>query len=106
LNATIGFSEVLRDGLEGQLIGQQRGFIGDICSSGQHLRSLLHDILDRSKVKAGKMTLDLESMRASSLFVNSLSIAEEQAAANGVRLELEVPHELGLIRVNVRKVEV
>ena len=60
LNAIIGFSEVLRDGLMGELTDQQRGFIGDIFSSGKHLLSLINDILDLSKVEAGKMMLDLE----------------------------------------------
>ena len=63
LNAIIGFSEVLSDGLIGELTDQQRGFIGDIFSSGKHLLSLINDILDLSKVEAGKMTLDLEPVR-------------------------------------------
>ena len=69
LNAIIGFSEVLRDGLLGEMTDQQRGFIGDIFSSGKHLLSLINDILDLSKVEAGKMTLDLEPVEVSSLFV-------------------------------------
>ena len=67
LNAIIGFSEVLRDGLIGEMTDQQRGFIGDIFSSGKHLLSLINDILDLSKVEAGKMTLDLEPVQVSSL---------------------------------------
>ncbi len=67
LNAIIGFSEVLRDGLIGEMTDQQRGFIGDIFSSGKHLLSLINDILDLSKVEAGKMTLDLEPVQVSRL---------------------------------------
>ena len=67
LNAIIGFSEVLRDGLMGEMTDQQRGFIGDIFSSGKHLLSLINDILDLSKVEAGKMTLDLEPVAIASL---------------------------------------
>src|ERR1700688_562804 len=63
LVAIIGFSEVLRDGLLGELTLQQRGYIGDIFSSGQHLLSLINDILDLSKVEAGKMTLDVEPIQ-------------------------------------------
>ena len=65
LNAIIGFSEVLRDGLMGEMTDQQRGFIGDIFSSGKHLLSLINDILDLSKVEAGKMLLDLEPVQVS-----------------------------------------
>ena len=86
LNAIIGFSEVLRDGLVGEMTDQQRGFIGDIFSSGKHLLSLINDILDLSKVEAGKMTLDLEPVQVSSLLANSLSIIREKAATRHIRL--------------------
>src|SRR5881394_368205 len=73
LNAIIGFSEVLKDGLVGELSERQRAFIGDIFSSGKHLLLLINDILDLSKVEAGKMVLDLEPVEVSALFRNSLS---------------------------------
>jgi signal transduction histidine kinase len=76
LNAIIGFSEVLRDGLIGDLTDQQRGFIGDIFDSGTHLLSLINDILDLSKVEAGKMTLDVEPVDVSSLFAQPASKGE------------------------------
>src|SRR5213075_2451074 len=59
LNAIIGFSEVLRDGLMGEMTDKQRGFIGDIFNSGNHLLALINDILDLSKVESGTMMLDL-----------------------------------------------
>ena len=65
LNAIIGFSEVLKDGLIGEMTAQQRGFIGDIFRSGKHLLSLINDILDLSKVEAGKIVLDLETVQVS-----------------------------------------
>ena len=105
LNAIIGFSEVLGDGLLGDLTEQQRGFIGDIFSSGKHLLSLINDILDLSKVEAGKMMLDLESVQVSSLFANSLSIIREKAAARHIQLSTDAPAELGSIRADARKVK-
>jgi PAS domain S-box-containing protein len=105
LNAIIGFSEVLVDGLLGEMTDQQRGFIGDIFSSGKHLLSLINDILDLSKVEAGKMTLDLEPVPVFSLFENSLSIIREKAAARDIRLVMDVPRELGSIRSDARKVK-
>src|SRR3954453_23773497 len=89
LNAIIGFSEVLRDGLMGDMSDQQRGFIGDIFKSGKHLLSLINDILDLSKVEAGKMLLDLESVQISSILTNSLSIIKGQAATRHVRLNMD-----------------
>src|SRR5476651_964412 len=88
LNAIIGFSEVLKDGLLGDLTDQQCGFTGDIFSSGKHLLSLINDILDLSKIEAGKMQLDLERLPVSSLLENSLSIIREKAAAHHIRLTM------------------
>jgi signal transduction histidine kinase len=105
LNAIIGFSEVLRDGLTGEMTDQQRGFIGDILSSGHHLLSLINDILDLSKVEAGTMMLDLESVQVSSLFVNSLSIIREKAAAHHIRLGMDAAEELGSFQADARKVK-
>jgi len=105
LNAIIGFSEVLGDGLLGDLTDQQRGFIGDIFSSGKHLLSLINDILDLSKVEAGKMMLDLEPVQVSSLFANSLSIIREKAASRQIHLSMDVSKELGSVRADARKVK-
>ena len=105
LNAIIGFSEVLKDGLMGEMTDQQRGFIGDIFSSGNHLLSLINDILDLSKVEAGKMTLDLEPVQVSSLFENSLSIIREKAAARRIRLIADPSATLGAIQADARKVK-
>jgi PAS domain S-box-containing protein len=105
LNAIIGFSEVLRDGLIGELTHQQRAFIGDIFSSGKHLLSLINDILDLSKVEAGKMMLDLEPVHLSSLFVNSLSIIREKAATRHIRLTMDAPEDLGATQADSRKVK-
>ena len=105
LNAIIGFSEILRDGLVGELTEPQQRFIGDIFSSGNHLLSLINDILDLSKVEAGKMTLELESVEVWSLFANSLSIIREKAAARHIELSMDVPKELGSIQADARKVK-
>jgi two-component system cell cycle sensor histidine kinase PleC len=105
LNAIIGFSEVLKDGLMGALTDQQRGFIGNIFSSGNHLLSLINDILDLSKVEAGTMTLDLESVSVTSLLMNSLSIVKEKAAARHIKLAIDGPEDLGAFQADARKVK-
>ena len=105
LNAIIGFSEVLRDGLMGSLTDQQRGFIGDIFGSGQHLLSLINDILDLSKVEAGKMTLDLETVQAAALFANSLFIIRQKAADREIQIALDIPEDLGELQADTRKVK-
>jgi len=105
LNSIIGFSEVLRDGLMGEMTAQQRGCIGDIFSSGKHLLAVINDILDLSKVEAGKMTLDLEPVQVSSLLAESLSIVREKAAAHRIRMDMVAVEALGSIEADARKVK-
>ena len=103
LNAIIGFSEALKDGLMGQMSEIQHEYIGDIFTSGQHLLSLINDILDLSKVEAGMMALELEAVDLNSLLSNSLSIVREKAAAQRIRLELETDEDLGVLQLDMRK---
>src|SRR5207302_8740791 len=105
LSAIIGFSEVLKDGLTGEMTPQQRGFIGNIFESGKHLLSLINDILDLSKVEAGKMMLDLEPVHVASSFMNMLSIIREKAAARDIRLTMDAVEELGAIEADPRKLK-
>ncbi len=105
LNAIIGFSEVLRDGLLGELTEQQRGFTGDIFSSGMHLLALINDILDLSKVEAGKMMLDLAPVELAPLLASSLAIIREKAGTRHVRLRIEAPETLGTFAADARKLK-
>jgi PAS domain S-box-containing protein len=102
LNAIIGFSEALKDGLIGEMSDIQQEYIGDIFTSGQHLLSLINDILDLSKVEAGMMALELEPVDVNMLLSNSLIIAREKAAAR-VQLELEIGEDFGLLQLDPRK---
>ncbi len=103
LNAIIGFSEALKDGLLGEMGDVQHEYIGDIFTSGQHLLSLINDILDLSKVEAGMMALDLEPVDVKSLLSNSLSIVKEKAATQRIQLELEAGDDLGVPQLDLRK---
>jgi PAS domain S-box-containing protein len=103
LNAIIGFSEALKDGLLGQTSELQHECIDDIFTSGQHLLSLINDILDLSKVEAGMMTLELEAVDLHSLLPNSLTIVREKAAAQNIVLALEIDSDLGVPQLDVRK---
>jgi PAS domain S-box-containing protein len=105
LNAIIGFSEVLGDGLLGDLTEKQLRFIGDIFKSGKHLLSLINDILDLSKVEAGKMLLDLGMVEISSLLGNSLSIVKGQAAVRHVKLDMQLGDGLMSMNADGRKVK-
>ena len=99
----IGFSEALKDGLLGELTESQQEYAGDIFTSGQHLLSLINDILDLSKVEAGMMNLELEAVDVSLLLSNALSIVREKAAARSIGLDLELDVHLGVTELDVRK---
>ena len=103
LNAIIGFSEALKDGLMGHMSEVQHEYVGDIFTSGQHLLSLINDILDLSKVEAGMMSLELEPVDLKQLLSNSLSIVKEKAAAQRIHLELEAGEDLGIPQLDMRK---
>jgi PAS domain S-box-containing protein len=103
LNAIIGFSEALSDGMMGPMSELQSEYIGDILSSGQHLLSLINDILDLSKVEAGMMTLELEEVDLHNLLSNSLSIVREKAAAQHIQLTLDTGDGLGAPQLDMRK---
>ena len=105
LNAIIGFSEALKDGLAGDMSEPQRKYIGNIFNSGEHLLSLINDILDLSKVEAGKMALDLEPVEISPLLQNSLSIIKEKAMAHRIQLQLETAPDIGAMQADARKVK-
>lgn len=103
LNAIIGFSEILKDGLIGEMSERQTEYTGDIFSSAQHLLALINDILDLSKIEAGRMALDLEAVDLKNLLSGSLSIVKERAAANNISLELVMGEDLNLLQLDARK---
>ena len=101
----MGFSEVLRDGLMGEMTERQRGLVVRIFTSGEHLLSLINDILDLSKIEAGKMTLDLEPVHVSSLCASTLSVVREKATSRRIGLVLAVADDLGTTYADTRKVK-
>jgi signal transduction histidine kinase len=94
LNAIIGFSEVLKDGLLGELLVQQQDYVTDIFKSGTHLLSLINDILDLSKVEAGKMALTLAPLPLAPFLQAGLQLLRDKAAAHHIALSLEVAPDL------------
>jgi hypothetical protein len=86
LNAIIGFSEVLKDGLVGELNDQQRRFLGDIFGAGRHLLSLINEILDLSRVESGQVGLELEVVDVATLVERSLRETRGKATVRGVKI--------------------
>ena len=105
LNAIIGFSEVIRDGLTGPVNDKQREYLSDIAQSGEHLLSLINDVLDLSKIEAGKMTVERELVDVRTLLENSLSIIKESAVNNQINLTFECDPDLSEGWIDPRKVK-
>ena len=88
LVAILGFSELLVSGKAGELKPRQREYVGYMSDSGTHLLALINDLLDISKIEAGKVELELESLDLDDLLTNALAIVRERAIGRGVRLEV------------------
>ena len=103
LNAVIGFSEVLHDGMFGELNTKQREYVHDILESSQHLLSLINDVLDLSKIEAGRMELELAEFDVAAALERALSLVKERAQRHGVRVSLDALPGLGTLRADERK---
>jgi signal transduction histidine kinase len=105
LNAIIGFSEVLAEGMFGDVNEKQTEYLQDILESGRHLLSLINDILDLSKIEAGRMELEATDFDLPSAIENALILVRERASRRGIRLDRTIDERLGSIRADERKVK-
>ena len=90
LNAVIGFSDVLLDRMFGELNERQDEYVRDIRDSGRHLLELINEILDLSKVEAGRMELDLDAVSLPDLIVHGVTMVRERASGHGIALACDV----------------
>jgi signal transduction histidine kinase len=103
LNAIIGFSQVLRDGMFGDVNEKQREYLDDILSSGNHLLSLINDVLDLSKVEAGQIELEVAPFSLQQALESGVVMIRERATIDGVEVTLE-PTDVGLVTGDERRV--
>jgi len=104
LNAIIGFSEVLLERMFGELNPKQAEYLQDILTSGRHLLSLINDILDLSKVEAGRMELEASAFDLPSALDGCLTLVRERASRHGIALALDVGEGLGPLVADERKI--
>src|SRR5438445_4754655 len=104
LNAIIGFSEVLSDRMFGDLNEKQEEYLKDIYASGTHLLSLINDILDLSKIEAGRMELEVTDFDLPAAIENALMLVRERAGRRSLTLHKNVDAEVGDVRADERKV--
>jgi PAS domain S-box-containing protein len=105
LTAVIGFSELLYDEVSGPINDKQKKHLGYVTSSGQHLLSLINDILDLSKVEAGKMELLPTTFSIADLLKTSFSYIAEKALKHNIHLMSEISEEVNVIEADERKVK-
>ena len=103
LNAIIGFSEVMKSGMFGPIDGRYRGYAADISNSGNHLLELINEILDLSKLEAGKLELCEEDVDLLTVVEECMRLVEEQALKGKIRFSKSLDDEVSLIRVDGRR---
>ena len=105
LNAVIGFSEVLLQRMFGDLNAKQDEYLKDIYASGQHLLSLINDILDLSKIEAGRMELAPVPFHLPTALENAVTLVKERASRHGIALQLDIDPGLEELVGDERKVK-
>jgi len=105
LNAIIGFSEVLAERLFGEVNDKQAEYLSDILESGRHLLSLINDILDLSKIEAGRMELESADFNLPNAIENTLTLVRERAHRRGITLARTVDEQVGTVHADERKVK-
>jgi len=103
LNAIIGFSEVLLQQMFGPLNEKQTEYTRDVLVSGQHLLGLINDVLDLSKVEAGKMELEPGVVAVGPLLDGSVTMIRERAAKHSISVAVTVGANVGDIQADERK---
>lgn len=97
LNAVIGFSNILRKNKNGSFAERDLEYLDRIVSNGKHLLALINDVLDLSKIEAGRMELVIETVEVGELAEDLFRSFELQARRKGVELELDIPEGVGTI---------
>jgi signal transduction histidine kinase/ActR/RegA family two-component response regulator len=100
LNAIIGFSEVLLERMFGELNERQDEYLRDILNSGKHLLELLNEILDLSKVEAGRMELEVSVFSLRGTIEHAIALVRERAALHSIAVTLEMDPSLDLIETD------
>jgi signal transduction histidine kinase len=105
LNAIIGFSEVLLERYFGELNEKQDDYLKDVVSSGHHLLALINDILDLSKVEAGRMELEVAPFDVGHALEAGIVMVKERASKKGIALALAVGDDVGRVEADERKIK-
>jgi signal transduction histidine kinase len=104
LNAIIGFSQVLRERMFGEVNEKQEEYLEDILSSGNHLLSLINDVLDLSKVEAGQVELEVAPFSLREALERGVVMVRERAMKDGVEVALAADPEVNVVEGDERRI--
>jgi signal transduction histidine kinase len=104
LNAIIGFSQVLRERLFGEVNEKQEEYLDDILSSGNHLLSLINDVLDLSKVEAGQVELEVAPFSLREALESGVVMVRERATEDGVQIALAPITDVDVVTGDERRI--
>jgi len=104
LNAIIGFSQVLREEMFGELNDKQEEYLDDILASAYHLLSLINDVLDLSKVEAGQTELQLTPFSLRDALESGVVMVRERASEDGVQVELAADPDIDPVEGDERRI--
>ena len=105
LNHIIGFTELIVDKTFGELSSTQEEYLKDVLTSSRHLLSLINDILDLSKIEAGRVELELGEVDLRALVESSVMMVKEKATKHGIILKVEMDRIPELVSVDERKLK-
>jgi signal transduction histidine kinase len=97
LNAILGFTDVLKDQLVGPINPEQADLLNEIQLGGNHLSSLINDLLDLSRIDAGKFDLEKKNLDVKTLLNDAMKLFQEKAKNNANVLQIEIPDDIGMI---------
>jgi signal transduction histidine kinase len=104
LNAIIGFSQVMRERMVGDLTAKQEEYLDDVLSSGNHLLSLINDILDLSKIEAGQVEFDIAPFSLREALERGVVMMRERARKDGVLVTLAADPQVDVVEGDERRI--
>jgi signal transduction histidine kinase len=105
LNGIIGFAELMHDGKVGPIAQSHKEYLGDILISARHLLELINDVLDLSKVEAGKMEFNPQAVNLPALVAEVCEIVRAVASKKRINLRTEIDGELSIIEADARSLK-
>lgn len=105
LNSIIGFSQAMRGGMTGPLTESQKDYLNDINESGEHLLHLINEILDLSKIEAGKVVLEPSEFEVKHVIDGSLLLFKEKALMHSIKVTRFIAPEVGFVTADERRIK-